>query len=92
MHLLALTSYCNPFSQYVKEEYQEWMMLHPATEVEFEEREQPVADQEQVQDNSRQQYIRLEISAAHEGESKDWDIYPMNATEVIEMHDAFIIT
>ena len=71
------------------------MVLHPATEVEFEEREHPVADQERGQNHIPEQSITLELSTAEEGKSKDWDIYPMNSLEVIGkhcMHSAFNIT
>ena len=59
------------------------MLHHPPSEVEFEEVEEPVADQgRDGQLGSHEQLIKLEISDSEEEETKDWDIYPVNSVEV----------
>ena len=62
----------------------------------FEEQKQALSGDEggDWEERDYKQSIVLEITAAEEGETKDWDIYPMNSLAVGTncMHCALIIT
>ena len=66
------------FCQQVEEKYEKWNEHHPASEIEFEPREQMEAGGMECQ-----QSIILEIATAEKEKLKDWDIYPMKTLKVL---------
>ena len=62
------------FCQLVEEKYEEWNEHHPASEIEFEPREQTKAGGEES--------VTLEITSAGEDEPKEWNITPNTSLEV----------
>ena len=66
----------------MKERYADpWILVH-SSEFEFEEKHELVTDDQEAVDISDDQFITLEITPAEEGDSIEWDIYPLTSTQV----------
>ena len=61
--------------QLVEEKYQDWEENHPASEIEFAVNQQTAAGHG---------CIRMEVTPAESNESKDWNIYFKNVSQVKE--------